>query len=161
MNRLKDNEMSAGIKLAMILNPRIGGMEISVETVNGIVFLRGVVQDREQKNLAEDIAVKHGGIDVKNEIEVLSEVPEAKDLVFLAADDGSGDDVLRSQVSGDLESDGRVNASMINVDAAGGVIRLTGVQDNDVAKNRAEQIAWRVDGVDQVINDIEVRDRAA
>lgn len=161
MNRLKDNEMSAGIKLAMILNPRIGGMEISVETVNGIVFLRGVVQDREQKNLAEDIAVRHGGIDVKNEIEVLSEVPEAKDLVFLAADDGSGDDVLRSQVSGDLESDGRVNASMINVDAAGGVIRLTGVQDNDVAKNRAEQIAWRVDGVDQVINDIEVRDRAA
>lgn len=161
MNRLKDSEMSAGIKLAMILNPRIGGMEISVETVNGIVFLRGVVQDREQKNLAEDIAVRHGGIDVKNEIEVLSEVPEAKDLVFLAADDGSGDDVLRSQVSGDLESDGRVNASMINVDAAGGVIRLTGVQDSDVAKNRAEQIAWRVDGVDQVINDIEVRDRAA
>lgn len=71
MSRLKDLETTAKIKLALMTNPHIGGLDIGVDTVNGIVMLSGAVQDRSHKDLAEEIARAHGGIDIKNDIEVL------------------------------------------------------------------------------------------
>ena len=160
MSKVRDIETSAAIKLALMTNAHIGGMDINVKTVNGIVFLRGFVLDRSQRNLAEIIARDYGGIDIRNDIEVMSESREASPLH--EAQSGEADDqVVRGHVAGNLESDSRVNISMINVDVANGVVRLTGIQDSDGARNRAEQIARRVDGVQEVINDIEVSDRAA
>jgi len=121
------------------------------------VFLRGYVQDRSQKNLAEDIARRYGGIDIRNDIQVLSEIEDGQELMGGERNDVA-DTILRDHITGDLESDGRVNASMVNVDTANGAVRLTGVQDTESAKSRAEQIAWRVDGVNEVINDIVVRE---
>lgn len=163
MSKLRDAEMSAVIKLALVANPHISGLDINVRTVNGIVFLEGYVQDRSQRNLAEDLAHNHGAMDIKNDIQILSEIQDGQEL-FVGQDNVAGDTILRDHVMGDLESDNRVSASMVNVDCVNGVVRLTGVQDSDSARNRAEQIAWRVDGVHEVINDIEVReelDRAA
>lgn len=163
VSKLRDVEMSAVIKLALVANPRVGGLDISVNAVNGIVFLEGFVQDRAQRNLAEDIAQRHGAVDIRNDIEVLSEVEDGR-VLLEAQNDTAADRIIRDHVAGDLESDGRINASMINVDSAGGVIRLTGVQDTHAARSRAEQIAWRVDGVEEVVNDIAIReelDRAA
>ena len=73
MSRLKDLETTAKIKLALMTNPHIGGLDIGVDTVNGIVMLSGAVQDRGHKELAEEIARAYGGIDIRNDIEVLSE----------------------------------------------------------------------------------------
>ena len=73
MGRLRDLETTAKIKLALMTNPHIGGMDISVDTVNGIVMLSGAVQDRDKKELAEEIARAHGGVDIRNDIEVLGE----------------------------------------------------------------------------------------
>jgi hyperosmotically inducible protein len=72
MSRLRDAETTARIKLALIANPYIGGLDIGVDTVNGIVFLTGFAQDSQQKELAAEIAKSHGGLDIKNDIEVLS-----------------------------------------------------------------------------------------
>ncbi|HUV05986.1 MAG TPA: BON domain-containing protein [Armatimonadota bacterium] len=74
MGRLKDLETAAKIKLALMTNPHVGGLDIGVDTVNGIVMVSGAVQDRNRKNLAEEIARAYGGIDIKkNDIEVLGE----------------------------------------------------------------------------------------
>lgn len=160
MSRFKDVQTSAAIKLALVANARVGGLDIGVTTVNGIVFLSGFVQDRSQRDLAEEIAGNHGGIDIRNDIEVLSE-PEGPSFALDVQSNEADDRIIRGHVAGDLESDSRVNASMINVDAASGVVRLTGVQESDSARNRAEQIARHVKGVRDVMNDIRVRDRAA
>lgn len=164
MGRLKDLETAARIKLALIGNSRIGGLELGVQVVNGIVFLSGSVQDARQKLLAEDIALAHGGIDIKNDIKILAQQEE--EALAVASDVNNElltqieDSLIRDRVIGDLESDGRVNALMINVDAAGGMVRLSGLQDTEEGRVRAEEIARRIPGVREVINEIEIK-RAA
>ena len=162
MSRLRDVETTAQIKLALIANPHISGFDISVDTVNRIVFLTGAVQDPDQRALAEDIARSHGGLDIKNDIQVLSEPAEEAGLIRRVAEKPSAlapEDVsIRERVLGNLEVDGRVNALMINVEEAGGIVRLSGVQESAIARRRAEEIARRVAGVTDVVNEIEVPD---
>jgi len=159
MSRLKDIETDARIKLALVTNPHIGGLGIAVETVNGIVFLSGMVQDPDQKSLAEEIAQSHGGIDVRNDIEVVGTHEQAGGIIrgVLGGGTSPEDTIIRDRVIGALECDNRVSAYMINVEAADGVVRLSGLQDTVEGKQRAGEIARRVDAVSQVRNDIEVR----
>ncbi|MCX6375692.1 MAG: BON domain-containing protein, partial [Armatimonadetes bacterium] len=67
------------------------------------------------------------------------------------------------RILGNLEADGRVNALMVNIDEVSGTVRLSGIQESQAARQRAEEIAYRVVGVSQVINEIEVapHERAA
>ena len=163
MGRLLDIETTAKIKFALMTNPHVGGLDIGVDTVNGIVFLTGAVQDLNHKVLSEEIARAHGGIDIKNDIEVLGEPPELSEAGIEEREAGISieeDMMIRDRVAGDLESDGRVNAFMINVDVVSGIVRLSGIQDNAEGYRRAEEIARRVQGVRDVINEIEIRHAA-
>ncbi|MHB0913809.1 MAG: BON domain-containing protein [Armatimonadota bacterium] len=155
MSRLEDLETTMRIKLALLGNPGIGGMEIKVEAINGIIFLRGAVQDLQQRGLAEAIARANGAIDVKNELLVFSEELPESGL------SGSEEDMyLESRVLGDLESDGRVNSVTIAVQVDGGVVRLSGWQDDSDGRERAAEIAGRAQGVKEVVNEIKVRKAA-
>ena len=163
MGKLSDIETSARIKLALITNPNIGGFDVGVETVNGIVVLTGTVERAEQKNLATEIAVQNGGIDVKNDIKLPEDLSIVDDpglmrKVAQQATFFTEDNSVRQRVLGDLESDPRVNSATINVDEVAGIVRLSGFQESDYARERAEEIAYRVVGVHRVVNDIEVRE---
>ena len=164
MSKLNDMETSARIKLALITNPNIGGYDVSVETVNGIVVLTGMVESSEQKELATEIAIEHGGVDIKNDIELLKEtsvfVREPGLMRRAAEQDGSHlseDNSIGQRVIGDLQVDPRVNSATINADEVAGIVRLSGFQESEDAKQRAEEITGRVIGVHRVVNDIEVR----
>lgn len=161
MRKLADIETAAKIKLALVRNGDISGFDIGVEVVNGIVFLTGAVQAISQKEMAEQIAHEHGGIDIKNDIQVLSEQTVSDEEMpseFLTGDAVPMENaVLRDRVISALEMDHRVNSYSINVDAVGRVVRLSGFQEDEAAARRAEEIARHVDGVLNVINDIEIR----
>lgn len=166
MSRLKDIETATSIKLALIANPHVGGLEISVNSVNGIVFLAGTVQTEEQRELVEAIARGHGGLDVKNEIEVLDYSPAE---FFSRSENNlykrSGlleyeDKYIQSQIIGDMEADGRVMLPTLGVEVIDGVVRLSGYQPDDEARLRAEEIARRVPGVYNVENYITIRKTA-
>ena len=164
MSRLHDFGTTARVKLALVMNPNIGGLDIAVETVNDIVVLTGYVQDPAQKNLAAEIAHTNGGIDVKNDVRILSEVVEPESLIRTVArqpEEMTPEELsIRDRILGNLEADGRVNSMMVNVDEAGGTVRLSGIQESETARIRAEEIAARVAGVTQVINEIEVEARS-
>ncbi len=163
MGRLNDIETSARIKLALITNPNIGGFDVSVETVNGIVVLTGTVERPEQKELAAQIAKQYGGIDIKNDIQLLQVMTTPlgdPGLMRKVARQGTfftEDNSIRQRVIGDLEADPRVNSATMNVDEVAGIVRLSGFQESEDSRARAEEIACRVTGVHQVVNDIEVR----
>lgn len=159
MSKLADLETTAKIKLALITNVHIGGLDIGVDTVNGIVILSGVVQEPDQRDLAEEIARAHGATEVRNDIEVLSESQEsAIRQVVGQADSYPPEDVsLSTRILGDLEADGRVNPLTVNVEEEAGIVRLSGYQYSEKARERVEEIARSVQGVRDVINDIEVR----
>lgn len=161
MNRLHDLETTAKIKIALIANPHVGGLDIGVDTINDIVFLKGFVQDSDQKLLAEEIVRSHGGIDVKNDIEVLSDASlgkgEAAEFVADNHDIAIEDEAILQRLLSNLTADSRINALMINVETADGIVKLSGVQDSQAGSIRAEEIARQVQGVKDVINNIRVR----
>lgn len=161
MSRLHDLETTTEIKIALIANPHVGGLDIGVDTINDIVFLKGFVQDSDQKLLAEEIAHSHGGSDIKNDIEVLSDASlgkgEAAEFVADNRDIMIEDEAIRQRVLSDLTADSRINALMINVETADGIVKLSGVQDSQAGSIRAEEIARQVQGVKDVINHTQVR----
>jgi hyperosmotically inducible periplasmic protein len=55
-----------------------------------------------------------------------------------------------------LAADGRVKGRQIDVETTKGVVMLRGKVDSDVAKQAAEDIAKKLDGVKTVKNDLEV-----
>ena len=164
MGKLEDIETTAKIKLALMTNLHVGGLDIGVDTVNGIVFLNGAVQDADQKSLAEEIARSHGGIDIQNNVEVLGEPSDSGKPAMKAGSRAgvpSEDDLLvRDRVIAALENDSRVNAYWINVEVLNGIVRLSGPQDDEEGRRRAYEIAKRVSGVQDVSDEMEVKSSA-
>jgi len=67
-----DEELAAEVRSGLVRNIRIDPSKITVEVVNGVVYLRGVVATGEQKWLAEDVAWWTAGVrDVVNELNVV------------------------------------------------------------------------------------------
>lgn len=67
------------------------------------------------------------------------------------------DSVITAKVKADLVRDPITKAREINVSTEKGVVQLSGFVDTQSAKDRAEEIANGVEGVKDVINNIEVK----
>jgi osmotically-inducible protein OsmY len=118
---------------------------IDFEVKDGIVTLNGRVPTLVTKRLAGVMAWWVPGVhDVVNGIAV--EPPE---------DDGP--DVIAEAVRVVLEKDPFVDATKVRVGVRNTVVRLDGFVPTGTEKEAAERDAWCTFGVDNVINEIEVR----
>ena len=72
-----------------------------------------------------------------------------------AVDDG----VVTAKVKAALVADPVTKAHQINVETQKGVVQLAGFVDTTTAKARAGELATSVDGVAQVRNDLEIRQK--
>ncbi len=117
---------------------------IDIEVADGVVTLNGRVPGLESKRLAGVIAWWVPGTrDVINGIVV--EPPE----------DDNPDHIVEA-VRIALEKDPFVDAGQVRVTATGCVVRLTGFVPTDAERERAEDDAWSIFGVDDVKNEINV-----
>lgn len=118
--------------------------EIIVESVDGVVTLGGAVPSLEHKRLAGVLAWwAPGARDVVNGLAV---EPEEED----------GPDKIEEAVRLTLELDPFVNAGQIKVGVRNQVVRLTGAVATAEQRRIAEADAWRVFGVEEVVNNLEV-----
>lgn len=119
-----------------------GSMTVAVE--GGAVTLDGEVPSLAHKRLAGVLAWWVPGTrDVVNGLEVVPPEPD---------DDGEICDAVRTA----LEKDPLVNAGRIQVGARRSVVTLGGVVPSEPEREMAEQDAWCVFGVDEVVNRIAV-----
>jgi osmotically-inducible protein OsmY len=126
-------------------SPAFAHGRIDFEVKDGIVTLNGRVPGLTSKRLAGVMAWWVPGVrDVVNGIAV--EPPE---------DDGP--DMIAEAVRVILEKDPFVEASQVRVGVRNTIVRLTGLVPTGTEKEAAERDAWCVFGVDNVINEIEVR----
>lgn len=117
---------------------------IDVEVVGGIVVLNGRVGSWVQKRLAGVMAWWVRGVrDVVNGLEVM---PAEED----------NDDEVVDAVRLVMEEDPFVNASQVRVTCDDYVVALDGLVANDTEKQMAEQDAWYVFRVKDVVNNLEV-----
>lgn len=121
------------------------GCKIEVAVEDSAVVLEGAVISLAHKRLIGALAWwVPGSADVVNDIQV---VPP----------DVDSDDEISGAVHMVLEKDPLVDASQVRADTRRNVVTLRGYVRTDEEKRMAEADAWYVYGVDDVINQIDVR----
>ena len=140
-----DSWLTAKTKIALYSDERVKGRQISVETLQRIVRLRGKVDSDEARTAAASIAegIEHVKA-VKNDLEVVA-IGDRK------ATDVSDKDIT-SQVEGRLSKDAQLKKVDVRTD--GGAVVLTGTVRSVGASARASELARGVPGVRMVKNEL-------
>jgi osmotically-inducible protein OsmY len=121
-----------------------------VKANDGVVTLTGIVQDKDQKDLAADTVENLPGVtSVKNEITLKATYPEYSDSWMAFK--------IRSR----LLVKANVSASNTTVAVQDGVVTLTGTVDNLAQKELTAAYAQDIDHVKSVKNDLVVKAQPA
>jgi osmotically-inducible protein OsmY len=118
---------------------------IDIEVDDGVVTLNGFVPTLVRKRVAGAMAWRVAG--VRDVINGLAVDPNEED----------GPDEIEEAVRIVLERDRSLDATQIKVGVRGRTVRLTGLVHARAVRQAAEDDAWAVFGVNDVINEIAVR----
>ena len=141
----RDSWLTSKTKIALFADERVNGTQIGVETLNGVVTLRGKVDSDEAKTAAASIA---GGIEgvtsVRNDLQMVP--ADSRKSVEIS------DDEITRRVENGLAKDGRLKSVAVRTDA--GVVTLTGEAATIGAGAHASEMAREVPGVRSVKNEL-------
>jgi hyperosmotically inducible protein len=150
---IDDSVLTSKVKIALIDDPVTKAGQINVETYRGVVQLGGFVDNTQQKEQATKVARSITGVkEVRNDLRI-STKPHA------TAGQDLDDSMLTASVEAKLMSDSTTKGYQINVGTQKGVVQLTGFVDSTTMKARAGELARSVDGVKEVRNDLEIRQK--
>ena len=150
---IDDSVLTAKVKVGLIDDPVTKAGQINVETYRGVVQLGGFVDNAQQKQQATKVARSVTGVkEVRNDLRI-STKPHATGGQDL--DDG----MLTASVESKLMADSTTKGYQINVGTQKGVVQLTGFVDSTTMKTRAGEVARSVEGVKEVRNDLEIRQK--
>jgi len=142
---VSDSWITSKTKIALFADDRVKGRQVTVETKDGVVFLRGKVDSAEAKSAAADVA---GGVDgvksVKNDLQVVA--PSDRKAVK------SNDADITKAVETRLKNDAQLKKVDVRADA--GVVTLTGEVPSINASAKASEMARGVPGVKSVKNEL-------
>ena len=131
---VSDSWITSKTKIALFADERVKGTQVSVDTMKGVVHLRGKVDSDEAKSAAADVAKGIEGVQsVKNDLQVVA--PSARKAV-------------ETKVRRDTQ------LKKVDVRADGGVVTLTGDVPTIGASAKASEMARSVPGVKSVKNEL-------
>jgi len=144
---VSDSWLTSKTKIALFSDSRVKGRDVSVETTNGKVFLRGKVDSQEAKTAAGDVAKNIEGVkSVKNDLQVVA--PTARKAVQ------ANDKEITKAVERRFDKDANLKKVDVRTDA--GVVVLSGEVPNISVSAKASEMAHQVDGVQAVKNELRV-----
>ena len=145
-----DSVITGRVGRRLTADPDVKRYEIDVDTIDGVVTLRGKVDTQTMKASAERIARDTDGVRrVVNELIVDA---DRKDN-----DDPDHSDLgIKTAVGRKLSGDDDVRRVNVDVDVVDGYVTLSGVVHNEHERMSAEQLAREVEGVKGVRNDLVV-----
>ena len=147
-----DSWITSKTKIALFADSRVQGRDVSVETMNGEVFLRGKIESEEAKSAAAEVTRGIDGVrNVKNDLQVVS----ASTRTAVTADDK----VITRSVESRFSRDPELKKIDVRTDA--GVVVLSGQVANIRVAARASDTAHKVDGVKAVKNELRVNQAKA
>ena len=143
-----DSWITSKTKIALFADQRVKGTQVSVDTKDGVVHLRGKVDSDEAKQAAAEVAkgVEHAK-SVKNDLQVVP--PAARKAVD--ANDKDIDKAVESRLAKDAQ------LKKVDVRTDGGVVTLTGEVSSITAAAKASEMARHVPGVKSAKNELTVR----
>jgi hyperosmotically inducible protein len=147
-----DSWITAKTKMSLTADERVKGRQISVETKDGQIILRGKVDTAEAKSAAEDVAK---GIDnvkgVKNELQVVAPLHQPAVAV--------SDDVITARVKKCFSHKSALRKANIGVTTNDGVVSLSGEVPDFWTSAKASWDAWKESGVKYVKNDLTIKEK--
>lgn len=151
--RFNDATTTATVKSKLLWNRNTEGLDINVDTRNGVVTLQGNADSSEAKELAERLARNTEGVrQVDNQLEVNAEAGKADKARDKA--DQAGAAISDAWISSKVKSSFLFNSSLdgldISVDTKGGQVTLGGQVATSAEKDLATEIAENIRGVQGV-----------
>ncbi len=146
---MSDAEIKDHMTGAVAQEPTLSSCEVNFEVRDGVMDIEGTAPSLSHKRLAGALAWWiPGTTDVINSLEV---TPPEEDS------DAEVSDAIRLV----FEKDNLIDASAITITTIDWVVTLRGMAGSDAEKNAAEEDAWYVWGVNDVINNLTVRSASA
>jgi len=148
---LDAGEVEDRVEDALEADPTLRGFDLDADDDDNAIVLKGTVQTEAQKTQAEQAAMTvAGGLMLRNEVRV---DPSAK------ADGAGGVDAddAADRVADALKADATLGALDIDVDDDDDRVVLKGSVSTAEQKTQAEQVARRIAGAVQVVNELRVK----
>jgi len=143
-----DALITSKIDAKLTADPQTNPFEIDVDTLNGQVRLRGLVESEVERSQAERLARATEGVrSVDNQLGIGD----------LSLTQSLSDAWLATKVKSQLLVDPEVDSFDIDVDALDGQVTLSGLVTELRVRQEAERIAKATEGVKAVRNEIRVR----
>ena len=156
-----DSTVTTKVKSKLAADTRTSAIKIEVETVNGVVTLKGSVPTEGEKSAAEQIAKNTEDVkSVANKIVVTpaatmgNVVGDKIGETAGAAGAAISDATILTKIKSKFVADGIIGT---NVDVTNGVVLLKGVVDNAREKTKAAELAKTTEGVKSVDNKLTIK----
>lgn len=148
--QVRDATITATVKSKLLWNRHTEGLDINVDTKDGVVTLQGTAQSSEARDLAGKLAANTDSVrDVENGIDVV-DAPGTADKAKSAmnqAGEAVSDAWVTSKVKSSLLFNRNLDGLEIEVETADGEVSLAGVVNSSEEKALAEETAGNIRGV--------------
>ena len=151
---VSDATVTASVKSKLLWNEYTNGLDIDVDTKNGVVTLNGTAHSSESRELAGRLAENTQGVrDVENNLKVVATKADTaskakKDMH--EAGDVISDSWITSKVKTSLLFSKNVSGSDIDVTTRDGVVTLVGKVDSGAERDLAIEVTKDIRGVKSV-----------
>ena len=147
--QIDDAALTTKVKAKLTADPDINPFEIDVDTTDGVVTLRGRVEEASDKTVAGRLARETQG------------VKSVRNAITVGMDPGDqapgADAAIVAAIEGKLAAGSDTSGLNIDVDVQDGVVTLSGTVRTAEARAEAEAIAKSVSGVKSVKNELRVQ----
>lgn len=157
-----DAMITARVKTALLTDKRVDGLPIDVDTKNGVVTLKGEVDDAAKIDQAAKLAAAVEGVaSVSNSLAVNRDAVASRADAKSDEERGIGravdDGVITGKVKTALIADAEIKGLMIDVDTNRGVVTLSGQVETTAQLDKVMKIAGQTEGVNAVNNQLSVK----
>lgn len=150
--QVDDAAITTAVKSKLTGDPEVNALNVDVDTLDGVVTLRGEVEKTSAKMEAEKLARNTDGVRrVHNQLQVVSAMEED--------DEPINDAWIKTKVASKITGDPQLNPLNIDVDVDDGVVTLSGVVKNRAHRAEAEKLARNTQGVTRVQNELQIKSK--
>jgi hyperosmotically inducible protein len=144
-----DSTITSKVKTELLKDPLTTAFQIDVDTLEGNVYLIGVVETEEESKRAFEIAKSVPGVrKVTNNLQI------GKRTFGQSMDDT----VTGSRIKAKLVLEPGIKSLNIDVDVHNGIVTLTGIVNFSDQRKRAIEIARSTSGTVKIVDNIKVKD---
>lgn len=145
---------TAAVKLKLLSNSEVPGLNINVDTRDGVVTLFGNVPTQNTKALAEKLALEANGTRlVKNQLQVVAK-PEEKQVA-------EKDDKIQENLKKRIADNPELKDADVTLEVSKGVVRLTGTVESQRDHLAVLTATRATQGVRSLIDEIKIEEPQA